>query len=409
MKTKMFWLAIALGAVLTTFSSCEKDDPNEVVLNSQIVGSGFSGNIKKQVNEDGTIVLSYDAWIEVIQEKGSVTRSGTVSANGGIRYPVTLFTTLKALDNVIKIDFTQLGEPQINVSYKKGKFLTDGYVAVQDSVLVYGVKYNDFSFEYELTYQVGVFNDGVSLQVIPYHRIENPREGKIEIKDAPSEVIDGIPYAVKFYRHTILVDVGDEEYEIEARLKLIRQIGNAGDVYIVKSEVESQSIAPLSSGEGFISILNVKQTMSDNTVKLIQKKAELGFEAENVVSPLIKARGSASDFKLVGLHFNQEHVYESMQEDGNVRLRHYTYHAVVEFNHFSVVIPFRRMEAWYDDAVLQVDFPSHKFTDVKVKQTDLIYDGTWDGQDQHMLLLTVEAAIGGVPVEGTFMAVVNLY
>jgi hypothetical protein len=121
----------------------------------------------------------------------------------------------------------------------------DGFVTVYDSILVYSVSYDDFSFDYKIIYQVPVYDDGVTKQVMPYYRYENIRNGETRVSDGESRVVEGKVYAVKNLRHSIDVDFNGEMYTVKANITLLRKIGDVGQPYLTKSEIVGQSITPL--------------------------------------------------------------------------------------------------------------------------------------------------------------------
>ena len=162
MKTNKFWFVMTAAVMLTgaiSLVSCEKEEPlQNKVVESEVIDQGMDANVKVQTDDNGT-TFSYDSWIIV----SGYTRSAFEN-----KISATLNNNLNNVDQEIEVSDWSMGEGKISFTYDaKESRQSDEYVTLTDSVLRCSVAYANFSFDYELVYQVAVYNDGYIMQARP--------------------------------------------------------------------------------------------------------------------------------------------------------------------------------------------------------------------------------------------------
>ena len=269
MKTNKFWFVMAAAAVLAgmvTLVSCEKDEPFQPeVIESEVLDQGMDESIKVQSGTEGTS-LSYESWILV---------KGITRAEFENRVSVTLNNQLKHISGELDVrDFNE-GEAVLEFSNKAGESKKDGFVTVTDSILVCTVRYPDFSFDYELTYQVGVYDDGVTRMVMPHYQYENITD-KGSTFSAVEKVSEGDKeYEKRTLTHELEVTLNGEVYTVFAEFVLYK--GRADDI-LRSSKVINEGSKIISSTETSVttlSFIEVEQEWSVSGVKSFRVETEL--------------------------------------------------------------------------------------------------------------------------------------
>lgn len=397
MKTNKFMQFMAAAVVvcgMSVLTSCEKDDYElPEVIESEVYDTGVSSEVTAESGTEGT-KLSYESWIMV---------KGITRANFDNKVSVTLNGELNHQTAVCQINHWAIGDYETTISREVADQYTEGFVTVTDSVLVYTLNFAEFSFSYRLNYEVPVYDDHVTRQVMPYYYFSNLQDNGGKLEKADSYVDEGIAYARRIYRHSISVDFGGETYEVKAEVTLRRTIGPASSPYILRSEVMDKSVEALSNGNGFLSSIKVKSVMSTGSEEEKTYTAELPLISERTTGEEITVRGSLSDLKLESTEI--EETGRSFEEGGEyVTLERISENCVLHYNEFDLRIPLVRYGALFDNIVIQEDMAgvSYEGQEVKVKEANWDFIES-DGNKQHYFLtLTVEVKIGALTVEGIY-------
>ena len=148
MKTKLFLSALTLGAMMTTFVACDKEEPYVdpgKVIESEVVDPGTAEEVEETDNGTEGISLSYESWIVVHQvfADGSTsqpqTRTGA-SASAGNKISVVLESRLTDVSAVADVSGFELNEAVSKIDYRElgsAKHETQSFVTVIDSATVY--------------------------------------------------------------------------------------------------------------------------------------------------------------------------------------------------------------------------------------------------------------------------------
>ena len=296
MNQRNLFKIIALPVCLFTFglASCEKDDVLPEVVDSEVYDNGAAGEVTVQ-ETDGQTQMSYESWIMVrgvtrssFDNKVTAVLNGKLSNVYGIRdasrWNDWTFTT--------------------HVSREASEYTrTEGYVTITDSLLVYTVSCEDFKFSYQLRYEVGVYDDGVSKQTMPYHYYSNIRDNGGVLEDMDSYEEGGYVYARKLYKHSITVDFGGKSYDVEAEIVLRRDLGLFTGPYPLRCEVVDKSIEPLSTRDGFLSSITIKSAMSDGTEAQETYSRELYSIGQSDIRPYKEVFGSYDNLQYEGMSY----------------------------------------------------------------------------------------------------------
>lgn len=399
MKTNKFWFVMAAAAMLsgtTMMTSCEKEEEisKREVIESEVLDEGVAQEVTEEVGTEGT-QLSYESWIVV---------RGQTRAAFQNKVSVTLNNRLNNVSREIEVESWETGEAEISYGYKAGDSRKNGdYVTVTDSIMVCTVSYPGFSFDYELLYQVAVYDDHVTRQVMPYYYYSNLKDNGGRLEKADSYVDGDMAYARRIYRHSISVDFGGQTYEVKAEVTLRRELGPAGEAYIVNSEVIDKSVKGNPAGDGFLSTIRVKSQMSTGEEREEEYVAELPAISERYTGEEVTFNGSISDLKLVGTEVVE--TGRSYEDGGEyVTLERISEDCVLHYNGFDLRIPLVHYGASFDNIVLQEEMAGVSFEGSEVHVTSADWDFIEsDGNREHYFLtLTVEVKIGGLSVDGIY-------
>ena len=397
MKTTSLWFATAAAVVLTgmtMMTSCSKDDYElPEVIESEVYDEGRAEEVKAKVGTEGT-QLSYESWIMV---------RGITRASFDNKVSVTLNGKLKDVAAVCPVNHWEIGDYQATLFREVFDQRTEGFVTVTDSVLVYKLTFDEFSFEYRLNYEVPVYDDHVTRQVMPYYYYSNLKDNGGRLEKADSYVDGDMAYARRIYHHSISVDFGGQTYEVKAEVTLRRELGPAGEAYIVNSEVIDKSVEAKAEGDGFLSAIRVKSQMSTGEEREEEYVAELPAISERYTGEEVTFNGSISDLKLVGTEVVE--TGRSYEDGGEyVTLERISEDCVLHYNGFDLKIPLVHYGASFDNIVLQEEMAGVSFEGSEVRVTSADWDFIEsDGNREHYFLtLTVEVKIGGLSVEGIY-------
>jgi hypothetical protein len=394
---KHFLFALITAAVMMCLSACCKDDLMEVIdtkpviIESEITDGGTGGvNSKVSVN-DGlkTTELSYQSWIRVRgKTKADFDDKITVEINGelpDIAMEVNREFTVDAFTNV---------KPTVSISTDMTgtrKSEESEYVTICDSLLSYDVDCRFFFFRFEMSYEVPIYQDTVTYEVMPHYRYENIVDKGYTIEPQDSKVKDGIAYGCALLRYEIDVTFGGEVYTLCANITLLKELGPASEPYIVRSSIKSVSVEEY---EQLAEVsVNVEQLWSDGRTHLDVNIAKLlGYIDKNGVS-LTPLEGepqlSYQGVSLVDETLNMLHPKECF----------YIAYRSVEYalDYGDIVLPFTvyAEEAYYDDCILMAELPGNGIVSVeKINETiEMNTSVGLDGKTRDNYLVTAKVKV----------------
>ena len=378
MKKNMYWFVMVAAIVMSamTFVSCE--DPFEEVLpeviESEVLDEGVEDEIIETPSTDpeGTNTgteLSYKSWIMV---------KGQTRAAFEERVEVTLTNVFNNTDTTVVVDNFELGEYTTSLSHKVRKTREDGFVDIVDSVLVYTVSFENFSFDYELDYEVATYDDGYTKQVMPYHQIGAIKDKGYKLEDLDF-VIDEVGemkekrvYLRKLLTHEISVDFQSKTYDLTAKVEIRKYVGI--HPCIVKSELNSSAV--YNEGADIISKLFVSRTYSDGTVDTEASVCRLGAYISFDELGYIDIRGFNNDLSIVSSELKSGGHDDFGSNADFVTCVRYKDIWTITYNYFSIDMNVVYDRAWYDDGLLKCEFPSLAITDISNATPELVFENS---------------------------------
>ena len=363
-------MAVAVIMSAMTFVSCEEPFELPEVIESEVLDEGIEETITETPSTDpeGASVgteLSYKSWIMV---------KGQTRAAFEERVEVTLTNVFNNTDTTVIVDNFELGDYTTSLSHKVRKTREDGFVDIVDSILVYTVSFENFSFDYELDYEVATYDDGYTKQLMPYHQIGTIKDKGYKVEDLEfvKEYTDEKEYERVFLRklltHSISVEFNDKNYELTAKVELRKFVGN--HPCIVESFVTASRAEII--GESIYSVLNVHRRWSDGKTedKAFTKTLLVYLEANSV--PAVTIENYNNDLKVtstevvkVSGELVDDDTYVDTYRCGNL--------ININYNYFTLTMKVIQDSAWYDDGILKCEFPCIDVTSVTTSTPNVVY------------------------------------
>ena len=361
MKTNKFWFATAAAALVTVigvFTSCSKEDEPFLpeVIESEVLEAGLSNEVNEVSGTEGT-KLSYESWIVV---------KGQTRAAFENKVSVTLCNQLNNLETEIDVKEFNFGQVRTSITYGVGDgSRTDGFVQITDSVMFYNVEYDNFSFAFELPFEVAVYNDKVTRQVMPYHRYGNIVDKGSSVKDLEIEVEDIGKWqnvrVRKLYQHDISVDFNGKSYDLTAKIILKKTLQTNGENTVLKCELIDSGTEVLLNEESstmYKSWIKVKQTMLNGSTR------EQTYTVDDMYGSLdheLLDFKKLQDKNIMQRNTSVIDVDDIVISAGDVVYVHKVERSyVVDYNYFSLNFKLLHHEAYYDDGITTIKFPFFK-------------------------------------------------
>ncbi len=399
METRNLWFVTAAAAVLTAttmLTSCNKDNLEPTlpeVIESEVY-QGQTGEVTAEVGTEGT-QLSYESWIMV---------RGTTRSTFDNKVSVTLNNRLENVTEVLTVTGWNMGEQEISIEKKGFTDKKEGFVSITDSTLLYEVKFREFSFFYQLHYQVPVYDDGVTRQVMPHYSYKNIRNNSSHFEELDSYVDGNVAYARRIYHHSILVDFGDKTYEVKAEVTLRRELGPASEPYIVKSKILQKFAdrAKFENGDyGFWASFMVSQKMS--TGESFTDSHTAFFPAKVMLRSNSPAtfHGQPSDLNLQSAEFISAGSYSYYDVKKYLKAIHCQTNYMIYFSGFDISMEIDYYTSVFDNGVIYDELPFFDPKDIKVRLKDAKWDfiETSNNIDYYNLVITLEVTMGILSVD----------
>lgn len=264
-KKGILWsmaMLLMTAMLSVSLSSCGDDEQPEII-ESEVVDTGIAKDVtvKEISGESGTegTELTYKSWIKV----NSQTRASRSDV-----YTVLLKDVFHNTDTTITIEdmYFDIGEYTTDISYYVKGTRQDGYVTITDSVMVYTLSFEDFSFAYELEYEVAVYDDGITKETMPYHKIKNLQDKGMEIVPLESIHDESLTvFARRQINHSITVEFCGETYTLKGKVILQTPFGTAFEPYVKRSELIDAYY--LTEGGQVYSALRLRRLWSDGQTR----------------------------------------------------------------------------------------------------------------------------------------------
>ena len=383
MKTKSLWFATAAAVVLTgmtMMTSCSKDDYElPEVIESEVYDEGEAGEVRAEVGTEGT-QLSYESWIMV---------RGITRASFDNKVSVTLNNAFNNVDSVIEVGSFNLGECRTELVYEAANSRRQDFVTVTDSLLMYKVTFDVFSFSYNLYHEIGIYDDGITRQTMPYHPIRNVRDNGYTLTDLDFIIENNgegeqVVYLRKRFDHSVSLDFNGKTYTLTAKIELRLYAG--AHPAVVSSRLIASGIRDVKNElwtGTYTSWAEVEHRYSDGSIgnktyTIENMRTEIDADIEKY-----KELPDA-DLRLAGAGFADAVVRDTVGMPERMVVCKVRRQYDVEYNYFTLSYPVSEYEAYYDDGLTRFEMPSLKYTDIR-EEHELRYVGKYEGDERDYL------------------------
>lgn len=236
-------LLVSIVIAMSIVSSCEKTKkvepptPEPKIIGSQILDEGKESNVKAVYSKEST-KLSYKSWLMVRAETKAMKES---------KVEVELQNEFRHIDTSFIVKSFEMGDYKTSIYRRVRNISKNGNITKIDSVFVYKIDFDEFTFEYELDFDVAVYDDGFSRQELPYYGVDFTLlkdKGCTELSSMKS-YDDGVrAYARKNFTHTIEIECAGKQYVATANVILKKDIGSANDDYLIETEYGQSYLDP---------------------------------------------------------------------------------------------------------------------------------------------------------------------
>lgn len=366
MKKHFFILLVVAAAMTGIWVSCTNED-SERVIESEVLDSGLEA-VSAQSGIAGA-AFSYESWLEVnLVTRASGEQKITATCNAGI--PV--------LVREQKVESFEL--KPLNLSYigqEKNRNRQGNYVSVVDSTMVCRFDYGAFAYDYELEYQVPVYDDGVTKQIMPYHHFESIGYTDYTLTDMETVVVRGATYERKLFHQRVSAEFAGEVYGVDNYLILMKKIGGeevvSRDPYQVSTEIVDGGYEY--NGGNYRTWLKVVQHWSDGRKQELECSANLRAEGRAITLPY-KVVPNA-DVELLSWKWNKGRCDSGGGSDvtPNVSVYDQQYKCILEYNLFTAAAEFMVEGAYYVDDVIVYPMPVPELWNVTIPAPIVTYVG----------------------------------
>ena len=389
MKTIKFWSIITVAVFLAAmmFTSCE-DPLEEEVIASEVIDEGVSSKVTTHqisgTTESGATIsgteLSYESWIKVKTTTAPKTRA---SGDDDV-ITVLLKDVFHNTDTTVLVNSLDIPEEYTHeISHRVNGNRRDGYVIITDSVMIYTVNFDDFSFDYKLEYEVAVYDDGITKETMPYHKIKNIRDNGYKLENMEFSVepnFQDIPsvYLRKKLSHSITVEFNGSDYTLNAKVILKRYLGP--HPCIVSSELLDSGISDIDDDARvttYKSWIKLKHQYSDKTTSTQTHVVDLDGILKYTPSSYKVLESADVSFISAKKELLQQ---DDILWNENVQTTDFIYDLTFEYNLFTLNYKLHEEHAVYDNVVARFDFPILQYGEIKEEHT-LKLTGTYTAED----------------------------
>jgi len=367
MKTNKFWLvttaAVVLTIALATVSCSKNEEDSSLVYESQVTEQGLSPQVTEQSGTEGT-QLSYESWIVV---------KGQTRAAFENKVSVMLNNTLNHVTKEIEVDTWESVISDFHIDYEEeGRHPNGDYVTVIDSVARYCAVYSNFSIEYKLGYQVAVYDDGVTEQVMPYHKYGAIIDNGCVLTPLDDVQENGITYKRQQCTHSITVELNGKEYTVSA-VVILRKAA-IGDDVLLSSSVVDEGVSFAATGEWsgeLTSWIVVKQLWSESGNRELKKEIVLKNNRIDILGYLINGfdnRRDPADFAWAQNKIAEEITQTRKEQEITVQTYQYDMEVYLDDKKqderlFYLPYKFTYEKAIYQDDQISYEMPGWTYTD----------------------------------------------
>lgn len=323
----------------------------EEVLESEVLDKGLDEDVTEipTTDFDGNKLgteFSYKTWMLV---------KGQVRGDFEERVEAELTNVFRNTDVVLDVENLGVDDYNTSVSYKVRGKRQEGFVTIVDSILVYTVSCGNYSFDYELDYEVASYDDGVTRAVMPYYRIGTVTDKGITSYQDMDFVIEGDVnevYLRTLMTHAISVEFKGKTYDLTAKVELRKYAGQ--HPCLVKSSCKGASV--YFTGNEVVSTLEMDRTWSDGTSKKEDVVCRMQVYWDHVLLGSAEVTSYQDDIEIVSSGL-MEGVEDMNYAADFVTIKRYKYEYHVDYNYpVSITMNLMKDRAWYDDGIFKREF-----------------------------------------------------
>ena len=345
-----FLMALVIALTSIAFTSCGPDELPEVIA-SEVFGQGMEETITETPESEleGAEIaaeLSYKSWILV---------KGETRGSFEEKVEVTLTNVFNNTETMVEVDDFNLGEYTTSLSSKIRKTREEGFVDIVDTVLIYTVDFEDFSYDFEIEYEVATYDDGVTKQLMPYHRLGVIRDKGITSFQELDFIVDNddAVYLRMLLTHKISVEFCGKTYDLVANVELRRYVGQ--HPCVVKSVNTDANVC--FTGNEIVSTLVMERTWSDGSFEKEDVVCRMPLYLEPLVIDGVKISGYNDDLEIISYGV-ADGESELRYDDDFVKIYHYNHTYYVNYNYFTLNMGFVKGMAYYNDGIFEREFPN---------------------------------------------------
>lgn len=284
------------------------------------------------------------------------------------RAEITLEASLENVNTEVRVENFVCGEGVGSTDYRAVNSRRDQDITVTDSLMLYRIRYDNFTLEYRMPFQSAFYNDGKTAGQMAHLRFDPwIVDNGYKLTDLDGETVDGKVFMRKLFRHSISVRFNGRDYRATATVVLKRQAGAEGEDFVVKSTLLDSGIKDLKN-EGnhasYTSWIKVKQELNGGREETVT--FEVLMYGRLTMQPLteMKITGTELVRESAGFDESREHV-QVVSRDKFVEASYYERYFVVHYNYGTTETLFQHTEAVYNDGFTVIDFPCIEYTEIK--------------------------------------------
>ncbi len=356
MKVKIFRLFTATAIFSALLSSCDHEfDHFHGLPDYSYFRTGYyESSLTTDTSALGQTVFEYCSWAE--------------AATRYDRAEVVLEASLSDVNDEVSVNNFIVGDGTPSFEYSASGNHRKREITVIDSLMIYRIRYNNFTLEYKMPFQTAFYNDGKTSGQMAYLCFD-PKitDNGYQLSDLNSEIVGGQVYMRKLFRHSINVRFGGKNYRATATVVLKRRAGNENGDFVVKTTLLDSGIRDFESDgnyASYVSWIKVRQDFYDG--KTETTTFEVLMYGKMTMQPLAEMNitGANLEKESAGFDQNREHVQIVARNDF-VDAAYYERYYVVRYNYGTTTTLFQHVEAVYNDGFEVIEFPSVRYTDIK--------------------------------------------
>lgn len=356
MKVKIFRLFTATAIFSALLSSCDHEFDNFHGLPdySYFRTGYYESSLAADTSASGQTFFEYRSWAE--------------AATRYDRAEVVLEASLADVNGEVSVSDFIVGDGMPSLEYSASGSRHERDITVTDSLMIYRIRYNNFTLEYKMPFQTAFYNDGKTRGQMAYLCFDPEiSDNGYQLSDLSSEIAGGQVYMRKLFRHSINVRFGGRNYRATATMVLRRRAGSESGDFVVKTTLLDSGIRDFESDgnyASYISWIKVRQDFYGG--KEETTTFEVVMYGKMTMQPLTEMNIAGTNLEKESAGFDQtrEHV-QIVARNEFVDAAYYERYYVVRYNYGTTATLFQHVEAVYNDGFEEIKFPVVRYTDIK--------------------------------------------